>query len=452
MPSLRSALIDRDYARLWYGQAVSTLGDLVFDTTLVLWVATILARGKTWAPAAVSGVMLSVALAVLVVGPVAGVFVDRWSRRRTMLRSEVIRAVLVGGITALAFLPTSALPTWLWLTVIYIVVFIVNVCEMFFNPSRFATIAEVVTGDVDRARAAGLSQATSSALAIIGPPLAAPLLFTIGLQWALMINALSYVVSFFAIRSVRVTQPTLARGEALERPSLRADFVAGLRFFVRSRFLVALLAVATIAQFGTGAMNALDVFFVTSNLHANARLFGVMSMAFGIGSILGALLAGVVVARIGAKATTWSGLIAAGVFIFGYSRQDNIWGGLIFIVLFALPITMLNTSISPMLLRATPQEYLGRVISVFGPINQLASMLSVVLAGWLASTVLLHFHLTIAGARFGRIDTVFAVSGLLIVAAGVYAFLVLPGDSTDEQPEPPREPAILDAARGVAAE
>src|ERR1700742_4619975 len=86
----RRFLINRTFARLWTGQAVSTLGDYVFDTTLVLWVATVLAGGRRGAPAAVSGIMLSVGAAVLVVGPVAGVFVDRWNRRATMLGTEII--------------------------------------------------------------------------------------------------------------------------------------------------------------------------------------------------------------------------------------------------------------------------------------------------------------------------------------------------------------------------
>jgi hypothetical protein len=73
MPWVQRYLINREFARLWYGQAVSTVGDMIFDTTLVLWVATVLAKGKSWAPAAVSGIMLSVGIAVMVVGPLAGV-------------------------------------------------------------------------------------------------------------------------------------------------------------------------------------------------------------------------------------------------------------------------------------------------------------------------------------------------------------------------------------------
>src|ERR1700737_2007664 len=103
VPSLQRALINRNYAKLWYGQAVSAVGDCVFGTTLVLWVSQVLASGRSWPPAAVSGILVAAAAAFALVGPVAGVFVDRWNRKSTMMRTEVIRAAMVAGLTGLSF-------------------------------------------------------------------------------------------------------------------------------------------------------------------------------------------------------------------------------------------------------------------------------------------------------------------------------------------------------------
>jgi Na+/melibiose symporter-like transporter len=74
---------------------------------------------------------------------------------------------------------------------------------------------------------------------------------------------------------------------------------------------VTLLTVTMICQVGTGAINALNVFFVTRNLHASSRLFGIAETAVGVGFIVGALAAGRIVRWIGARALTWSGLLAA---------------------------------------------------------------------------------------------------------------------------------------------
>jgi MFS family permease len=131
----------------------------------------------------------------------------------------------------------------------------------FFAPARFATIGQVVTGDADRARAAGIGQATMAAAGIIGPPLAAPLLFVAGFQWALLVNALSFVVSYVAIRSIRLSA---AAEQAPAHQRARTEFMEGVRFFAGNRVLVALLGLIVVASLGTGAINSLTVFFVTS--------------------------------------------------------------------------------------------------------------------------------------------------------------------------------------------
>lgn len=79
-------------------------------------------------------------------------------------------------------------------------------------------------------------------------------------------------------------------------------------------------------------------------------------------------------------------------------------------------------------LKSAPPEFIGRVIAVFNPVNQMASMLSIVFAGWLAGTVLLGFHATIAGIHFGPIDVIFTGAGILILAASLCGAAALPRD------------------------
>jgi len=439
MRAVHRILINRDHARLWYGQAISSVGDYVFSTTLVLWVATVLAKDQSWAPVAVSGVIMAMGLGVLLVGPLAGVFVDRWNSLRTMLGTEVIRGALVLLLVVASLLPADTLPIWAWLTLIYTVVFALNVAGQFFRPARLTVIRDIVTGDADRARAAGIAQATAGAAAMIGPPLAAPLLFTIGLQWALIFNALSYAVSYVAIRSVRLIDDQDDHEAApAVRASVRAEFVAGVQFFARSRFLVALLVIAVIGQFGTGALNTLNVFFLIENLRASPELYGYVGTAMGIGGVAGALCAGRVVQWIGAKPTAWISAVVGGALVIVYSRQTSFVSGLVLIVVLTVPIFMLNTALTPLLLAAAPKRFLGRVVAVFFPVTQLASMLAALLAGWLAGSVLPSIDVSVGGIHFGTIDLIFAAAGLLIVLAGIFAWVALP-ESVSE-PEPEREP------------
>ncbi|MGA5193008.1 MFS transporter [Streptomyces exfoliatus] len=439
----RPTLINRDYTRLWFGQAVSSVGDAVFSTTLVLWVATVLAKDETWAPVAVSGVLMASSAAVLVIGPLAGVFVDRWDKRGTMLLSEAVRGGLVALLTVVSLLPVDALPAGVWLGLVYATVLLLHAAGQFFSPARFAILADLVTSDADRARAAGIAQATGETAWIIGPPLAAPLLFTAGLQWALLFNALSYAVSYVAIRSIGVRTPTPAPADregstpkqaGRQKGALRREFTDGLRFFARSRFLVALLLLAVIGQFGIGALSTLNVFFTTDNLHADAHLYGYIGMAMGAGGITGALCAGRVVQWFGARRSTWISLLVSGVLLVAYSRQNSFLGGIALLFVFTVPLTVLNTAMAPLLLAAAPPEYRGRVMAVFYPVTKLASMLSAVLSGWLAGSVLHDLAGSVGGVRFGPIDTIFAVSGLIVVLSGVYAWIALPGTKKAGRP------------------
>jgi MFS family permease len=440
----RAPLINRDYARLWYGQAISTLGDYAFTMTLVLWVATDLGAGKPWAPEAVSGIMLVGGAAILLTGPLAGVFVDRWNRRSTMLGTEVIRGVVVALLAALFFVPVHDLPVWGWLAAVYGVVFVLDSAGQFFNPARFAMIGTVVPGAEDRTRAASIGQTTSATVGIIGPPLAAPLLFTVGARWALLFDVATYVISYLAISSVRAERktPGARQAGASSGPGWRSglwdEFTDGLRLFARTRLLVVVLLIALISALSTGALNALNVFFVTRNLHVPASMYGYLGAAIGAGTIVGALCAGRVMRRLGVRATVGLCTVLGGVLIIAYARQSVFAAALVLFFLLAVPFGVTNTALTPLVLGAVPKEYLGRMMAVFNPVLQLGSMLSVVAAGWIVGSFPLHFSTTVAGLRFGPVDMVFAGSGVLMIAAGVCAALALGRQAApaEDSPEP----------------
>jgi len=130
---------------------------------------------------------------------------------------------------------------------------------------------------------------------------------------------------------------------------------------------------------------------------------------------------------IGARALTWSGLLAAGVLAASYALQRSFPVGLVILAIYAMPIAMLNTAVAPLLLDAAPREYLGRVMAVFTPINQLASMTAVVISGWLSSTVLRNFRASFAGVTLNSVSLIFIVAGGLIFVSGIRAFAALPG-------------------------
>ena len=430
-------LINRGFALLWSGETVSVLGDFIFDTTLVLWIATRIARGQPWAPLAVSGVLLAASVPIFVVGPLAGVFADRWDRRRTMLWMDAARAVLIAllvlatGIVPVPFAPGGRLPISWQLGAIYGTVALASICAQFFNPSRMSLLGLLVEQPL-MARAAGLTQATASLAAIAGPPLAAALFFAGGIEWALLANAGSFVLSFLAILAIRMPHaaPAPATPETAEtaRPGgFWREFGQGLGFFATNRAMIAVLVTGVLVLLGAGALNTLDVFFLQANLHASADLYGILTVAQGVGLVVGAVLAAAFAERIGvARAFAWS-LVAAGVLAMVYARLTSIAPALVVMALFGVLIAAVNVTINTLLFVLTPQALIGRVTAVFNPITSVASMLSIALAGYLDSVTLRGFHAVVWGVALGPIDTIFLGVGVLIVLGGLNAALHLRG-------------------------
>src|SRR5215471_10970681 len=192
LPSGKSLLLNRNFAWLVSGQAISNLGDFVYSTTLFIWVFTL-----THSAAAVSGVLAAQYIPVFLLGPLAGVFVDRWDRRQTMLISDLIRA-------GVATLPLLA-PASLRLQAIYASVFLISALGRFFLPAE-SGVLQVIVAEQQRMRAASIKQAIFAFSIIVGPALAAPLYFAVGPVLAMLINAVSYLVSAFCLARLRASQ------------------------------------------------------------------------------------------------------------------------------------------------------------------------------------------------------------------------------------------------------
>lgn len=412
---------NRNWRKLWLGQTVSQLGDYVFDVTVLLWVGTVLAKGRPWAPTAVSGVMLAAAVPTVLVGPLAGVFADRWNRKRTMMNADLIRAGVI-GLLLLVPLCASALPLWVQLAAVYTAVAGTSVVAQFFNPSRFATIGAVVAEE-DRARAFGLSSASANTVSVLGPPLAAPVLFTVGEQWALLVNAVSFLVSYLCIRFTDIPAATADHTGA--RGDFRRELVEGWSFIRRNDVLATVAVTVFLYLFGVGAVNVLEVFFVSENLRTDPSWLGTLNGALGAGMIVGSLLMARAARRLGERRLFGWGILATALLLFVYARSPSLLFSIGVLGLVGIPLAMVNAVLGPMLLNEIPNRLLGRVNSALNPLVYVASVSSMSLAGILASDLGPDFAWSFAGLHFHRIDTIMTVSSCLMALAGAVAVIRL---------------------------
>lgn len=417
-------VINRAFALLWCGQVVTDLGNVVFNTAAVLWLAGHISASL--APLAVSGVFLASALPSVLVRPVAGVLVDRRDARRTMLWMDALRALpllaLAGFLTAIsrAAAPANTAASLGPLAALYGVLLLAAVCAQFFNPALLALIGDLVPAP-DVPRATGLSEATWNLAAVLGPPLAALLLVVASLPWVLALDAVSFAVSFATIAAIRLPA---ARGRARMAGTahdFRHELADGLAFIARDRIVRTVAVSLAIAVFGAGALNALNVFFVTANLHAPSAAYGILGGAFGAGSILGSLLAGPLANRVGLARLYSCSLIAVGAVIAAYSRLASIGPAVIMFTMLGIPNAASNAAFAALLLRATPRDLVGRVSSAVVALYSLAALCSYIVAGLLAASMVLRTSVAVGTLSVGPLDTLFAAVGVLIMLGGIFA-------------------------------
>ncbi len=425
---------NRNFLLLMTGQVVSLTGDLMFTTTLVIWIATKLAAHQSWSPIAVSGVMLGAAAPTLLVGLFAGVFVDRANKRRLMLWMDGLRVVIVAPLALAAvafplpFLPGGALPLFWILGAIYTVVVLVNIGEQFFRPSTMAIIQEIVPEE-QQAQAVGATQAIFSLAMVAGPAIGAPLYAAFGPEWAILIDAGSFAFSYLTIMLIRSQAPiaTTQNTQTQPRAGFFRELGAGFRFYFSNRVLVTLLLSIIIAVTGASALNTLDVFFATQNLHATTAMYGFLGGALGLGSILGAIAIGAIAQRIGLARTLWISLLIFGVLVMAISRITNYDIAIgIFLVIGALN-SGINVAALPMMMRETPPDMMGRMMSIFQPVMSLAILVATATIGYLAGVTLRGFSATWQGMSFGAVDTIWLAGGALMALSAVVIVVGLRG-------------------------
>lgn len=425
-------LINRDYALLFSGQSISIIGDMLFNTTLTIWIATVLAKGQSWAPLAVSAVLLAASVPVFLIGPFAGVFVDRANKRRMMLAMDSMRTILVlvmmllTGAVTLPFLPGGRLPQTWTLGVIFGAVFVINAAEQFFRPASMAMIQNIVPEE-QQPKAMGMSQVSISLAVVIGPAIAAPLFVAFGPQWALLANAASFAISYLTIVAIRSSgNPVTATEQEPQRGFLR-EFWEGARFYFSSRVLVTLLIAIIVAVSGASALNALDIFFTTQNLGASTTVYGFVGAVYGLGAILGSVALPAFAERIGLARLLWVSMAGMGILVMFLSRLTAIGPALGFMLAIGVLNSALNVAAGPLMMRETPPNLMGRVMSIFQPVMNLSILVSTAVIGYLASVTLRDFHATWAGMRFGAIDSIWLVGGALVALSALVIMVGLWG-------------------------
>jgi DHA3 family macrolide efflux protein-like MFS transporter len=385
--------------RVWYAQIISLFGDFL----ALFAVIAVVSFAMHGTPNQIIGVQISYMLPIVFVGPIAGVFVDRWPLKPTLVSSDLIRAVL-----ALMLIPAGAL----WQ--VYIVLASLSCVSAFFGPAQQVTIRTHVPlhGLVS---ANALMQIAFMGMRIVGPGAAGAIAGQFGPSVCYALDVASFVVSAALIGSVVIHRPTTAPASS-ESSSNRIhaiwrDMREGMSFiFHHSAVLFVVVAMAA-GLFTIGCFGPLIAIYVRDDLRGNPQLFGMVSGMIGVGLLLGSLVLRKLISRVADDTMVLSGLAGIGVGVLILGAVVHAVATLLssFIIGFAFSAIMVPAQ--TLLQRETPHAMIGRVSSTNISVAFLAQIVGLLLSGVLAN-------------MFGvRMVFVLCAGLAFVLAAGGKAFL-----------------------------
>ena len=284
-----------DYRRLFVATLASGAGTYLAAIALTVDVFDRTGSG-TW----VSALLIAEFLPAILIGLLLGPLVDRWSRRRLLIGSDLVRLAV---FCALPFAGSA--------TVVVILAFIAGLATGFFRPAVYAGMPNLVDDD-DLPAANALLQAVENLAWMIGPIIGGVLLAVQGPELAYWLNAVSFLLS--AALLARIPARRLQAGEIESRGHWQ-DLGDGFRLVRRSRALLTVLVVWNVVLLGSAAVNVAEVVLAKVSLDAGDFGFGVLVGASGLGLTLGSLAAGSLLDRLGIR-NTYAATIA--VMALGY--------------------------------------------------------------------------------------------------------------------------------------
>jgi MFS family permease len=365
---------NRNYRYTWMGQVVSEIGDY-FNNIAVF--ALVMEKGGSGL--VVSGVMLSRAIPAVLAGPVAGVVLDRLDRKRVMIASDLIRAVL-----ALAFLATIHQPRpWL----LYLLSAGLMFASPFFTSGRSAILPTIASDD-ELHTANSVTQTTGWATLTAGTLLAGFSAAHFGYAWAFVINSFSFLFSAWAISGIavpggfRVKPDPDARRPAPARPW--HEYAEGLRYLWSVPLMVGIAMISVGWAMGGGAAQILFALFGEQVFHRGASGIGSIWGFAGIGLLIGGAvghLAGRRVGFSGYKRTVTASYILHGAAYMLFSQVESYAAALLWMLLSRVGMAVTSVLNNAQLLRHTPDRFRGRVFATMESVRWSVMIVSMAAAG-----------------------------------------------------------------------
>lgn len=360
----------RTFTVIWLGQLVSSLGSGLTGFALPVWV-----YQKTGSAEAFALLFFAATAPMVLLSPIAGALVDRWDRRRVLLWSDALSALMTLAIAALLY--TDSFQIW------HLVVIsgLGSAVATFQMPALTAAVG-VLVPPRHFARASGMMQTSNAITSILTPLVAGVLVTTIGLWGILIIDVASFLIATATLAVVHIPNPAPSPEP---RRGLLREAVDGWGFVRARPAMMYLLIYFPIINLGQGMVNPLFSPLVLS--FANPAQLGAIVSISGVGMLLGSLA----ISAWGGPQAKVKGLVAgqilaaAFLILLGLRPSLPLVAVAMFMMLLVSPLA--GASSQAIWLSKTPQHMMGRVFAMRRMLALSTMPVAALLSGPLAERV-----------------------------------------------------------------
>jgi DHA3 family macrolide efflux protein-like MFS transporter len=377
------------FRRLWLAQTVSLLGDFV--ALFAVQVAVVFRMHGSASDMA--SVFIASLVPSILLGPVAGMFADRWDPRRTMITTDVARGVLVLLLACAVTVPQ-----------ICAISFAVSCFSNFFATARAITLPLLVQPDLLLAANARLQQ-SMQVVRIASPAVASALVAAFGERICYATDSATFFCSALLLATLRYATPVNRSAPSAVARDLSAGFIF---LFKDPRFSFVVFSMAA-GTFAAGCFGALASVYVRDVLRRGPPLLGMIGMLIAAGTVAGSAVMSGCTRRSYPRRLIGCGMAAVGASILLIAAAPTQAAALIGSAGMGLGVAVVVLAAAVMLQGETPPELRGSVSGAAAALTSLAQLAAMLVSGVWAT------HLGIRG--------VFALSAALLFAIGAYGLL-----------------------------
>jgi len=423
------------FNKVWVATIASSLGDGVQLAALPL-----LAVQLTSNPLLIGAVGAVATLPWFLLGLPAGALVDRWNRKKVMLRADLVRFAI------LALLTVAVLTHHADIALLIVAGFALGCGDIFFDISAQAIMPVVVSGDQALIRAnSRISAAEINGEQLAGPPLGG-VLFALSHSLPFLGNAFSFLISAIFVGSLKGDFGNAPTAEPARR-NLRDEVAEGLRWLLKHRVLRALSGTAAVGNLVFTAQMSLLVLLAKDQYGLGDIGYGLLLSSTAVGAFIGSFMASTVSRKLQVGTMRCIGMTVEGLAVAGMGLTGNPWvaGGMMAVIGFSMSIQIVI--VGSLRQRMAPAKIRGRVLSASRLISLMGAPFGGVLGGYLASAISLR--------------TPFIMGGLLMVLVALLSLPALSNRSireataeasaTPEAPEATEAPETTEALEEASA-